>query len=137
MVQRMTDSYVLRDNNSKAVAKSTPEVYIRPDGTAQRADGFGEEGRPATFTPEELGVNRSASPYHRNYEDEKNQKPVVIYKQAETPVQQEQIIVSTGPKTPFERLNDFISSPWWGLFVFCSALVGLGFFMGRRYTKQE
>jgi hypothetical protein len=137
MVQRMTDSYVLRDSNSKAVAKATPEVYIREDGTAQRADGFGDSRPQATFSAEELGINRSASPYHRDYEAEKNQKPVVIYKQAETPVQQEQIIVSTGPKTPFEKLNDFISSPWWGLFVFCSALVGLGFFLGRRYTKQE
>tara|TARA_B100000686_G_scaffold354933_1_gene468306 strand:+ start:2805 stop:3203 length:399 start_codon:yes stop_codon:yes gene_type:complete len=132
----MTDSYVLRDSNSKAVAKSTPEVYIREDGTAQRADGFGDSRPQATFSPEELGVNRSASPYHRNYEAEKNQQPVIIYKNAE-PVVQEQIIVSTGPKTPFEKLNDFISSPWWGLFVFCSALVGLGFFLGRRYTKKE
>lgn len=136
MVRRMTDSYVLRDANSKAVAKSTPEVYIREDGTAQRADGFGESRPQATFSAEELGINRSASPYHRNYEAEKNQQPVIIYKNAE-PVVQEQIIVSTGPKTPFEKLNDFISSPWWGLFVFCSALVGLGFFLGRRYTKKE
>lgn len=136
MVRRMTDSYVLRDSNSKAVAKSTPEVYIREDGTAQRADGFGESRPQATFSAEELGINRSASPYHRNYEAEKNQQPVIIYKNAE-PVVQEQIIVSTGPKTPFEKLNDFISSPWWGLFVFCSALVGLGFFLGRRYTKKE
>ena len=136
MVRRMTDSYVLRDSNSKAVAKSTPEVYIREDGTAQRADGFGDSRPQATFSAEELGIDRSASPYHRNYEAEKNQQPVIIYKNAE-PVVQEQIIVSTGPKTPFEKLNDFISSPWWGLFVFCSALVGLGFFLGRRYTKKE
>ena len=136
MVRRMTDSYVLRDANSKAVAKSTPEVYIREDGTAQRADGFGDSRPQATFSAEELGIDRSASPYHRNYEAEKNQQPVIIYKNAE-PVVQEQIIVSTGPKTPFEKLNDFISSPWWGLFVFCSALVGLGFFLGRRYTKKE
>ena len=136
MVHRMTDSYVLRDTNSKVVAKSTPEVYIREDGTAQRAEGFGDTRPQATFSAEELGINRSASPYHREYEAEKNSKPVIIYKNAE-PVIQEQVIVSTGPKTPFEKLNDLISSPWWGLFVFCSALIGVGFFLGRRYTKQE
>ena len=88
----MTNGYVRKDMNRESNFFSNAEGQehlLMADGTAMSADAFRDAHPTTKFTPEELGMNPEASPFHQA-------NPMVESYEGQTPVYHDTQTVASG-----------------------------------------
>ncbi len=137
----MTNGYVRKDMNRESNFFSNAqgqEHLLMADGTAMSSDAFRDAHPTTKFTPEELGMNPEASPFHQD-------NPMV-----QSPVYHDEQTVATGgeasqfglytaksfdAETSLSTLNQWVSKNLGTLLVSSIAVFGiykLGVSQGRR-----
>jgi len=88
----MTNGYVRKDMNRESnffANAEGQEHLLMADGTAMSADAFRDAHPTTKFTPEELGMNPEASPFHQD-------NPMVESYKGQTPVYHDEHTTASG-----------------------------------------